>query len=62
MEELSDVLVPRDLGHGNGDTHKNRPTADEYGVINVRAEQFRRVKLEQYAEPSKVRVETIVTK
>lgn len=59
MKVLPDVLESCDEGLENSDTHEYRPTSDEYGMINVRAEQVRWVKLEEYTESSEVGVETI---
>lgn len=59
MKILHDLLTARCEGLENSGTHEYGPTADENGVINVRAEQFRWVELEQYTKPSEVRVETI---
>lgn len=59
MKILLDVLKARDEGLADSNTHEYGPTADEYCMIYVRAEQFRRVKLEEHTESSEVRVETI---
>lgn len=58
-ENTAPLLKSRDEGLEDSGTHEYRPAADEYGMINVRAEQFRRVKLEKYTESSKVGVKTI---
>lgn len=58
MKALPYVLKACDEEVENSDTHEYGPAADEYGMINVRAEQFRRVKLEEYTESRIVRVET----
>lgn len=59
MKVLPHLLKSRVEGLEDSGTHEYRPTANEYGMINVRAEQLRRVKLEEYTESSKVGVETI---
>lgn len=59
MKELLNLLVYRDEGLGNIEAHKDRPAAHEYGMKDVRTEQFRRIKLEECTEPRIVRVETV---
>lgn len=60
MEKLPGMSKTRDEGLEHSGTHEYRPAADKYGIINIRTEQIRRVKLEEYTESGEVRIESLV--
>lgn len=62
MEKLPGVLrnsQPSDEELGQSGTHQYRSTSDKYGVIDIGAEKFRRIKLEEYTDSSEVRVKRL---